>query len=212
VRRGEEFGKLWAENCKSGHTEQRGEVTGPGIVADEAIGVGKSVEQAVHVAKRIVEHRHRPAGGFEASGNLAETLDGPLAHGLAGAGVHDHAPTAGRREARRLRREAPVERPGQRPPVFRAMRVRRYCQWLRQQQLRPGPRETKPPAAAGQRQQRVVARIGAGGDAKVEVGGAQGASHGSEFAPRPAVQPVFATKCRPRRDERHELNRRDEAA
>ena len=58
----------------------------------------------------------------------------------------------------------------------------------------------------------MVARIGAGGEAQVEASGAQGAPQRGEFAPRPALQPVFAAKRRPRRDEGHELNCRSETA
>ena len=210
--RGEELGELRTEDRERRHAEQSGEVAGTRIVADEAIGVGERVEQAVHVAERIVQHGHRPAGGFEPAGDLAESLDGPLAHGLAGAGVNDHALPARRREARHLRREAPIEFAGQCAPIIGAMRARGRRQWPRQQQPRPGARETEPRAASGQRQHRMVARIGAGGDAEVEAGGAQGAPQGGEFAPRPAVQAVFAAERGPWRDEGHERYLRGEAA
>ena len=150
--RGEERGQLRAEDGERGHAEQRGEVAGTRIVADEAIGVGERVEQAVHVAERIVEQGHRPAGGFEPAGDLLETLDGPLAHGLTGAGVYDHAVPAGRCEAGDFRREAPVEFAGQRMPVFGAMRERWWRQRARQEQPGPGARKAEPRGAAGQRQ------------------------------------------------------------
>ena len=132
--RSEEFGELRAEDRERGYAEQRREMAGAGIVADEAIGVGERVEQAIHVAERIVQHGHRPAGGFEPAGDLLKTLNGPLTRGLAGTGVNYHALSAGWSETGDLRHEVPVEFTSQRAPVFRTMRVWWRCQRPRQQQ------------------------------------------------------------------------------
>lgn len=43
----EEFRELRAEDCEGGHAEERGEVAGAGVVADETVGRGEQVEQGV---------------------------------------------------------------------------------------------------------------------------------------------------------------------
>ncbi len=81
-----------------------------------------------------------------------------------------------------------------------------------QQRGGAGAGEADARGRATEAEKEVIARIGAGGDGDVEIGGAQRARETPEFAPRPAVQAVFAFKGGPWRGEREVLYIRSETA
>lgn len=99
--RREELGELGAENCEGRHAEQRGEMSGTGVVADEAVRVGKLSYEVFEIAGFGFDKLNLPAFRSESRGYNLEALARPQPHGMAGAGVDDGTATVRRRHSQR---------------------------------------------------------------------------------------------------------------
>lgn len=207
--RGEKLGELRAENGKRGHAEEGREVARSGVVANEAVGGGEFVQQTIEIAEGVVEQDDVPAVGAHLIGDELETVERPTAHRAGGTGVDHDAATRAR--GRGGRGEGETEVGGKRGPVVGAMRAGRSRKGTGQKKARARAGKSDAARRPGEREQEMIAGIGAGGDGEIEAEFAEGAAELGERGPRPAVQAVFAGEGGPRGGEREQINGRGEA-
>lgn len=209
----EQLRELRAKDRERRHAEKRGKMAGAGVVADESVRARKGVHELIEIVQRVVEHHNVPARGPQPRGDFGKAFDGPEAHGMAGAGMDDDAARRGgeRGAAGCEGRKGPAEGGGEGAPVFGAMGKCGAGERLGQQQAGTGAGKSEATPGSGPGEEGMIAGIGAGGDTKIKVSGAQCALYAEEFAPRPAMEAVFTAEGGPGRGERHEFNFRREA-
>lgn len=198
--RGEQLRQLWAEDRECWDAEERGQMSGAGVVADETVGRGERREQGVDVLRVVLEDRHRPARGAEFVREGGKAVARPTPHCVSCADVnHDVVAGGARRLGRHgwfKGRQAQLLR--QVSPVLGAMRIGRARESFGQQQAGAGSRVTESSMRPAQGQQDVIARVGTCRSADVEMARAKFGDGPAERSPRPVPQAIFSGERRPR--------------
>jgi hypothetical protein len=94
--------------------------------------------------------------------------------------------------------------------MIRAVRAGRRGKSVRQEKAGSGARKSEPSLRPGEREEKVVARIGPRGGALAEMAAAKLPQEAPKVLPWPAREPVFPSEGGPRSDQRNELNLRRE--